>query len=125
MPKDTLFWIYCANGALLLVHELDSVYLKEWDLFRMKGGIHLFLILHIHICFAVLAGAALLVQGRFEGHILSLILAAGGLAAPVIHGAFIRKGHPEFRTPLSISILAGTGLLSLVQVLLTLRRMAG
>jgi hypothetical protein len=24
----------------------------------------------------------------------------------VIHGAFIRKGHPEFRTPLSISILA-------------------
>jgi len=125
MPKDALFWIYCANAALLLVHELDSVYWKEWDLFRMKGGIDLFLVLHIPLCFAAVAGAALLVQNRPAGNILSLILCAGGLAAPVIHGVFIRKGHPEFRTPLSISILAGTGLLSLIQAVLTLQRMSG
>lgn len=125
MPKDPLFWIYCANASLLLVHELDSVYWKEWDLFRMKGGVNLFLILHIPICLAVVAGAALLALGRLEGSILSLILAAGGLAAPAIHGAFISKGRPEFRTPLSLSILAGTGLLSLLQAVWTLQRMAG
>jgi hypothetical protein len=40
------------------------------------------------------------------GLIVSLILSAGGIFAFCIHTAFIRKGRPEFNTPISRFILA-------------------
>ena len=37
--EDILFWVYLANAVLLIVHEIGSAYWKEWDLFRLPGGI--------------------------------------------------------------------------------------
>jgi hypothetical protein len=31
---DLLFWLYLVNSVLLINHEIDSAYWKEWDLFR-------------------------------------------------------------------------------------------
>ncbi len=44
-----LFWIYLANAVLLINHEIDSAYWKEWDLFKLPGGITGFLIIHFHL----------------------------------------------------------------------------
>ncbi len=30
--------LYLANATLLVVHELDSVFWREWELFRLPGG---------------------------------------------------------------------------------------
>lgn len=43
---DILLWLYLANAILLICHEMDSAYWKEWELFRLPGGITLFLIIH-------------------------------------------------------------------------------
>jgi hypothetical protein len=40
---ELLFWLYFINLALLILHEMDSAYGKEWDLFRLQGG---FLLIH-------------------------------------------------------------------------------
>jgi hypothetical protein len=34
------------NAILLINHEIDSAYWKEWELFKLPGGIGGFLILH-------------------------------------------------------------------------------
>ena len=47
--EKILFWIYLANAVLLISHEIDSAYWKEWDLFKLPGGITGFLIIHFHL----------------------------------------------------------------------------
>ena len=29
-------WVYALNATLLIVHEMDSVHLREWDLFSAR-----------------------------------------------------------------------------------------
>ena len=45
----TLFYIL--NATLLLLHEIESGYEKEWGILKLPGKITGFLILHIPIIF--------------------------------------------------------------------------
>lgn len=119
MP-NTLFWIYLANAVLLMNHEIDSAYWKEWDLFGLPGGITGFLLVHFPILFLALYGLVLVFQQTFTGLIFSLALSLAGIFAFLIHMYFIRKGHNEFKLPVSLFILAATGILSLVQAVITI-----
>ena len=118
--KDLLVWIYIANAVLLIIHEIDSAYWKEWDLIGMKGGITLFLILHFPLVFAVLYGLLEVSRGTFSGSVFSLMLAGIGIIAFVLHMYFLKKGRDEFRTPISIIILVSALLVSVVQAAVTI-----
>jgi hypothetical protein len=52
--SEVLFWIYLLNTVVLIIHEIDSAYWKEWELFRLPGGVTGFLNLHFPILFFVL-----------------------------------------------------------------------
>lgn len=116
---DVLFWLYLANGTLLIVHEMDSTYWKEWELFRLPGGLPLFLLIHLPLVFLILWGAGQVLLQRPAGLVLSLVLGVGGLGAFCIHTYFIRKGHPEFKSATSQFILVSTLLVSLVQLVVS------
>jgi hypothetical protein len=117
---DALFWLYLINSILLINHEIDSAYWKEWELFKIPGGITTFLILHFPILFLILYGLILVFTKTFGGLVIALILGGGGIFALLIHTYFIKKGHDEFRKPISIFILVSTGILSIAQVLLSI-----
>ena len=117
---DILFWLYLINAVILINHEIDSAYWKEWELFRLPGGIAGFLLLHFPLLFIILYGLVLLDRGTTAGLILSLILSLGGMFAFSIHTYFIRLGKHEFSTPISQMILWGTLLVSIPQLILTL-----
>ena len=51
MP-EILFWVYLTNSVLLINHEIDSAYWEEWDLFKLPGGLTLFLIVHYTVAFS-------------------------------------------------------------------------
>ena len=34
---DLLVWLYLTNAVLLINHEIDSAYWKEWELFKLPG----------------------------------------------------------------------------------------
>jgi hypothetical protein len=36
--ETALFWCYLINSVLLITHEIESAYWKEWELFRLPGG---------------------------------------------------------------------------------------
>ena len=116
---DILFWIYLLNAILLINHEIDSAYWKEWELFKLPGGITLFLILHFPILFMILYGLVLIFNRSFGGLIFSLILSAGGIFAFSIHTYFLKKGRDEFRLPMSLFLLTATLIVSIVQAATT------
>ncbi|MBN2098794.1 MAG: hypothetical protein JW753_04265 [Dehalococcoidia bacterium] len=121
---DVVFWLCCTNATLLIVHEIDSAYRQEWKLFRLPGGISFFLVLHLPLVFLILYGLVQVEQASLAGKILSLVLALGGIFAFTIHSFFNLRGHPEFKTPISIIILTvmlGVSALQLVTTILWLR----
>ncbi|MFC2068014.1 DUF6713 family protein [Chloroflexota bacterium] len=117
---EILFWLYLANSVLLIVHEIDSAYWKEWNLFGLPGGITGFLILHLPLVFLVLYGLILVFQQTFSGLIFSLILSISGLFAFTIHTVFIKKGRNEFKVPVSLFLLILTLIISLIQASMTI-----
>jgi hypothetical protein len=119
MMWDLLFWVYAVNATLIIIHEMDSAYQKEWELFRLPGGATLFLALHVPIVLLLLWGAVLVYMERPAGLVLSFVLAAGGIFACAIHTVFIKKGHPAFRAPISQVILWGGALVSVVQAVIS------
>jgi Family of unknown function (DUF6713) len=111
--RDAIFWLYLANGSLLITHEIDSAYWKEWELFHLPGGLGGFLLLHIPLSAVILYGAVAVREGTLAGTILSLALAASGVFAFFIHTYFLKKGRPEFRNPVSVGILIATLVVSI------------
>jgi hypothetical protein len=118
MP-EVLLWIYLINATLIIVHEIDSAYWKEWELFKLPGKIDFFLILHVLLVFIILLGIVLLFQNLLWGLVLSLILSLGGIFAFTIHSWFISKGHTEFKTSVSQAILVATLIVSVIQLAYT------
>ncbi len=117
---EILFWLYLTNSVLLINHEIDSAYWKEWDLFKLPGDITGFLIVHFPLLFVVLYGLVLVSQRTFAGLIFSLVLSFGGLFAFAIHTYFIKKGRHEFKTSISLFILIATLIVSLAQAAITI-----
>lgn len=125
MALKTLFWLYLLNAVLLINHEIDSAYWKEWELFKLPGGIGGFLIIHFPILFLVLYGLVLVYRQSFAGLIISLILCAGGIFAFCIHTVFMRKGRHEFNTRISRFILTLMLAVSTLQAALTISILIG
>ncbi len=117
---ESLFWIYIINSVLLIDHEIDSAYWKEWDLFKLPGGINGFLIIHLPLVFLILYGLIWVFQQTFSGLIFSLVLSIGGLFAFTIHTIYIKKGRNEFKVPASIFLLISILIVSLAQASITI-----
>ena len=109
---------YLASATLLVVHEIDSAYWREWELFHLPGGLTGFLALHLPLVLLVFWGYGQVLAGSRAGLWLSLALAAAGAFALLVHGWFLLQGRPEFRTPASIAVLVAAGLVSALQATL-------
>jgi len=117
---DLLLWLYLINSILLIIHEIDSAYWKEWELFELPGEITGFLVLHFPILFFILWGLILIARHSSWGWVFSLLLCFGGLFAFSIHTWFLRKGRTEFNKPVSKIILATLLIISVIQIIVTI-----
>jgi len=101
---------YLATAVLLAVHEVDSGYWREWDLFGLPGGAGLFVLLHLGIFYLLFWGYGQVLAGGPGGFWMSVLLASGAVGAGALHGAFLWWGRPEFRDPVSVAILIALAL---------------
>jgi hypothetical protein len=123
--SSVLFWVYLVNAILLILHEMDSAYWKEWDLFGLPGSIGTFLTIHVPLYAALFLGLVFLALGAAAGPWISLVAALGGGCAFGIHTMFLRRGRPEFSTRPSRVILYALLVGSALQAVLTLERLLG
>lgn len=118
MPiKPILLWLYLANAAVLILHQIDAAYWHEWDLFGIPGGNQVNLILNLPIVILVLYGHQALAQGQAVGLRLYWLLVVTGLFTVSIHSYFLMQGSEAFWQPVSVAILTATLLLSLAQAI--------
>lgn len=94
---EALFWLYRVDASLLAVHEMDSAYWKEWELFHLPGGLGFFLLLHLPLLGAVFWGMAAAARGQTSGPWFAL--GPDGAGALAFRGGFgagvVVNGRPE------------------------------
>jgi len=100
--------LYVVTLALLVVHEIDSAFWREWDLFGLPGGIQPFLVANFALLLPFLYGLVRLSRSPRAGAPFSVALACAGVAAFGIHTYFLLRGRPEFRLPASLAVLGVT-----------------
>lgn len=115
---DLLLWLYLINATLLINHEIDSAYWKEWELFKLPGEIGGFLLIHLPLIGFFLWGLVLLAKQTEAGIFVSIVLAGSGLFAFTIHTYFQKKGRPEFKAWISRAILVCAAFVSVAQAVL-------
>ncbi len=109
--------VYIFNATLLILHEIESAYEKEWELLKLPGKITGFLLLHIPIILLLFWGLIELEKQTTFGLILGIILGIGGVIPAIVHKIVFKKAD-QFNLPISnviifLNILSGVSLLAL------------
>lgn len=119
--KFILNSIAVLNLAFLIGHQIDAAYWHEWEMFKLPGGIQFYNVFNV-IFFAVLIGCLIpIIQCKKMGRYSSIAIAVcSGVVLP-IHSGFAIAGFTQFNLPISIVLIVFTFLISIVQVILTLK----
>jgi hypothetical protein len=109
--------LYIINATLLLLHEIESGYEKEWEIFKLPGGITGFLILHIPIIMLLFYGLIEILNDSAAGQVLGIIAGTGGVIPFIVHKILFKKPD-KFNLPVSgaiiyLNLLSGIGLVFL------------
>ena len=109
--------LYIVNATLLLLHEIESAYEKEWEILNLPGKITGFLLLHIPILLLVFYGLLEIEKNTTIGLIFGMILGVGGVIPSIVHKV-VFKTPDQFNLTISniiiyLNILSGISLLFL------------
>lgn len=96
--------IYVINACLLLLHEIESAYLKEWEILKLPGKITGFLLLHIPIIIVLFWGAIEIEKQTSFGQGIALIAGIGGLIPFIVHKVVVKK-KGYFDSTVSVAII--------------------
>lgn len=105
--------IYILNASLLILHEIESAYEKEWEILKLPVEITGFLLLHIPIIIFLFYGLIEINNLTMMGLTLGLMAGIGGLIPFIVHKVIVRR--PDcFNRPISnaliyTNILTGIG----------------
>ena len=106
--------LYSITCALILLHEIESAFEREWEILRLPGKINGFLLIHIPIL-------ALMFWGFIEnpkttwGCIISIIIGIGGLLPVLVHKVIV-KNSERFNRVLSNIIMYCSGISGLALI---------
>lgn len=110
--------LYELNLALLITHEIDAAFWHEWELFRMPGGIQVFLVLNFALVAVFVYGLSAVLLERRSASSFSVALAGAGVLTFVLHAAFLLAGSRQFRSPVSLLLLVAIAITSSAQLIL-------
>jgi hypothetical protein len=96
--------LYIVNATLLLLHEIESAYEKEWKILKLPGKITGFLLLHIPIIIILFYGLIEIEKSTAIGLIIGIILGIGGVIPSIVHKIFF-KTPDQFNSPISNAII--------------------
>jgi hypothetical protein len=97
---NILVILYALNATLLLLHEIESGYEREWELLKIPGGVTGFLAMHVPIILVLLYGLLEIDRQTSAGSVIGIIAGAGGLVPFLVHKIFVKR---EGRFSLAVS----------------------
>ncbi len=112
--------IYIVNASLLLLHEIESAYEKEWEILKLPGRITGFLLMHIPILLLLFYGAVEIDKGSGIGYLLGIITGFSGLIPFIVHKLIVKRAE-HFNLFISNFIIYFNILTGVVLLVLTFR----
>lgn len=118
----TLEKLYFGTMSLLIFHQIDAAYWKEWEMFYLPGGIQGYLLFNIIVIPLVLIGYKKLLTKSPSANIYSYLCGALGILTFLIHSGLALFGAEQFDLPLSMLIIVLCLISGSWQVLITYRQ---
>ncbi|WP_428806921.1 DUF6713 family protein [Vibrio lamellibrachiae] len=112
---------YLATMSLLILHQIDAAYWKEWEMFYLPGGIQGFLFFNLLILPILLIGYKSIIISGENSVRYSMLCAGLGCLTFIIHAGFMFAGSPEFHLPASLLIIFLCLISSLLQIKQTIK----
>ena len=86
-----LVFFYILNLIILILHEIESGYEKEWEILRLPIQLTGFLLLHIPLLFLFLYGLCAIIQYPQTKATISILAGITGLIPFLVHKVIINK----------------------------------
>ena len=119
MPRS-YFW----TMLLLILHQVDAAYWREWEMFHVPGGVQGFLVFNLAAITLVLVGYRHVLLATPRAVLYACVCAALGVGTCLIHVGFALAGMEQFHLPLSVAVIV-LCLASAVWLLCDVRRVLG
>jgi len=120
-PQQRHLLAYLVNASLVLCHEIDSAYWREWDLFHLPGGPPGFVALHLIVIPLILVGLVMVARDAERSPWWSIPIAVAGIAGSTLHLTLLALGDSSFSTPFSLALIVAFGLSSATLLVTALR----
>ncbi|MDR2966346.1 MAG: hypothetical protein LBU74_00155 [Methanobacteriaceae archaeon] len=99
-------FLYILTVTLLILHEIESAYEKEWEILKLPRKITGFLLLHIPMLFLFFYGLYCIIQYPQTKIIISILIGIAGFIPFLIHKIIVNK-EEYFNKPISNLIIYG------------------
>lgn len=114
--------LFILNATILLLHEIESSYEREWEMLHLPGKIEGFLLLHIPIILLFFFGVLEINRLTYIGLLIGIITGIGGVIPLLIHKIFfIRKD--KFHSPISNALIYMSTITGVVTIGLSVKYM--
>ena len=114
-----LEFFYILNVTLLLLHEIESGYEKEWEILNLPGKITGFLLFHIPIIIAFFYGFYAIIQYPQTRIIISIIAGVTGFIPFIVHKIIVNRKE-NFNKLISNVVIIGNIFVGIVLIILAL-----
>lgn len=101
-------FLYILNLTLLLLHEMESAYEKEWEILKLPGKLTGFLLVHIPIIFIFLYGLIEVYEQTRGGYVIAILSGIGGIIPFLVHKVFVKKEGVFDKTISNLIIYSNT-----------------
>jgi hypothetical protein len=119
---NVLTIVFIINATLLILHEIESAYWKEWEILKLPGRITGFILLHIPILLLMFYGLIEVVKQSAAGYIFCLIFGLGGLLPFAVHSLLAKKDD-RFNLFISKLLIYSNAVTGVLLLILTIPRL--
>lgn len=96
---------YFSTLCLLVLHQIDAAYWREWEMFHLPGGVQGYLAFNMLAIPILLLGYTQVVLRSAKASLFASLCAALGALTFLIHAGFALAGFSQFHLPLSMALI--------------------
>ncbi|OIN44549.1 MULTISPECIES: DUF6713 family protein [Pseudomonas] len=96
---------YFLTMLLLVLHQIDAAFWREWELFFLPGGVQGFLLFNALVIPVLMIGYRHVLLGTSRASFFAKICAGLGTLTFVIHAGLALAGAHQFHLPASIAVI--------------------
>jgi hypothetical protein len=111
--------VYIVTLSLLITHQIDAAYWREWEMFLVPGGVQFFDIFNLAIVPVLLVGFKSVLLKKKSGYYYSCFLSSLGLLTFLIPTRFYLNGYHQFTVPVSMAVIILCAVIAVIQLVIT------